>query len=91
MTTTTTVDQVAVGPAEAESIAKMLRAEAEQDRAAGFSAMPELLIKEAIGIEKQVEECRSPILVNDSWHRLYALQTHLATSHESAAGVEDGC
>lgn len=67
-------DKVAVGLAEAESIARMLRLEAEQDKAKGFSGMSAMLLQEAIGIEVQVAQAHSPILVRDSWRRLHQLR-----------------
>jgi len=73
-------DKVAVSVGEAESIARMLRLEADHDRANGLKSTSALLLEEAIGIEVQVEQACNPILVRDSWRKLYELRTSLVGS-----------
>ena len=70
-------DKVAVSLAEAESIAQMLRLEADHDKAKGYPGMSAVLLQEAIGIELQMEQLHGPILVRDSWQKLCALRTSL--------------
>ena len=68
-------DTVAVGLAEAESIARMLRLEADRDKAAGYRLTAELLVGEAVAIEQQMIEDRNPILVRESWRSLHELSS----------------